>query len=97
MKPSLLLQYGVPVGTLLVGLVLPRLAKAVPAGQLADTIARAWRFVLSNPRSSIAGVAALLASFSPKYAGQITGIATGIGFLLTSDAAGSPKPPDGHA
>jgi len=78
------------------GLVIPSLRK-IPAGAIAaqtgGSISRLWAYVKANPKTSIAGLAAGLAGFLPKYAGQIGGAATAIGFFMTSDAEAAAKPP----
>jgi hypothetical protein len=47
---------------------------------------RAWRFALANPKSSLAGLAAIAASLFPGHTAQISSIAAGIGLILSADA-----------
>jgi hypothetical protein len=44
------------------------------------------RFLARNPRSSIAGLAAIVAALLPGHTAQISSIAAGVGLLLTQDA-----------
>jgi hypothetical protein len=47
---------------------------------------RAWRFASANPKSSLAGLAAIGAALFPSHTAQIGSIAAGIGLILAADA-----------
>ena len=47
---------------------------------------RAWHFFVANPKSSLAGLAAIAAALSPGHTAQISSIAAGIGLILSADA-----------
>jgi hypothetical protein len=51
-----------------------------------DLIDRAWRFARRNPRSTVAGLAAIGGAFWPGHTAQIGSIAAGLGLILAADA-----------
>lgn len=53
---------------------------------LAGILDRVWRFFLANPRSTLAGLAAIGAACWPGHAQQLAEIAAGIGLILAADA-----------
>jgi hypothetical protein len=49
-------------------------------------IARLWQFAIRNPRTTIAGLAAIAAALSPVHSKQVAEIAAGIGLILSADS-----------
>jgi hypothetical protein len=52
----------------------------------ASLLERAIAFLRRNPKSTLAGLAAIAAAFWPERTAQISSIAAGVGLILASDA-----------
>lgn len=54
--------------------------------EVESALARLLRMALENPKSTIAGLAAIAAAFWPAHTVQISAIAAGVGLILAGDA-----------